>query len=222
MTPQAVGVLGGSFDPVHLGHVALARQASRWLRLSRVLLVPCATPPHKPARRLAPAADRLAMLSLAVNDLPDVQVSALEIRRGGVSYSIDSLRLLRDGEPKCDPVFILGMDSLLEIPTWRCFETLLEEFHLLAFDRTTQRLEAVHERLHEAVRARLQRLDPDGEPLDVPPATRQRITRVYHATLPPIPASSRAIRQAACRGAALDALVPPAVAEYIQDNGIYR
>lgn len=217
MTPPLTGILGGTFDPVHLGHLELAEEAPRWLRLSGVLLMPCATPPHKTGRRLAPATHRLNMLRLALRNRPGMDVCELEVSRGGINYSIDSLRALRDADSPCDPVFMLGMDSLLDLPTWSRFDELLEEFHLLAFDRPSLRLEEVRERLHPAVLARLVELYAGSAPAQ---ATRE--SRVFHADLSPIPVSSRAVRRRAWRGESLDALVPPAVAAYIQDNGIYR
>ncbi len=123
---EKIGVLGGSFNPVHTGHLILAQDALEHFALKKVLLMPCANPPHKPAGFLASAAHRVAMLQLAVKDNPCLVVSTLEIERGGTSYTIDTLRQLRAMNPSARYVFIIGGDSLLELHTWREMDALLE------------------------------------------------------------------------------------------------
>jgi len=114
-----IGLFGGTFDPPHVGHLALAEAARRRLRLDRVVFVPAGDPPHKRGRRLSPAADRLAMTRLAVRGLPGFEVSDLEIRRRGPSFTVDTLRRLAARDPGARLYLLLGADSLEEFPTWR-------------------------------------------------------------------------------------------------------
>ncbi len=208
-----VGVLGGSFDPVHRGHVALALQALRTLGLDRILLLPCADPPHKPDRSLAARYHRLEMLYLAVQDRAGLQVSTLEIAQGGVRYTIDTLRALRDGSPSVAPVFLCGSDALLDFPSWRDYEALLREFDFAAVTRSRD----------------------DGAPVDPvwPPVIANRVEslpaegrvgeggHVYVLPMPEVAISSSTVRARSAAGMRLDDLVPASVARYIQRHRLY-
>ncbi len=110
--------MGGSFDPVHNGHLQTARTAADRCGLERVLWIPGATPPHKQGARLADAGHRLAMLRLATASEPRFEVSTIELERGGVSYTIDTILALRREHPDWDPWLIVGMDSLRDLPCW--------------------------------------------------------------------------------------------------------
>ncbi len=123
---RRIGVMGGSFDPVHNGHLQTARTAADRCGLEQVLWIPGATPPHKQDARLADAADRLAMLRLATAPEPRFEVSTLELDRGGVSFTIDTILALRRGHPDWDPWLIVGMDSLRDLPSWHRAAELLE------------------------------------------------------------------------------------------------
>ena len=114
-----IGVFGGSFDPVHLGHLLLAECCWRQAALDRVLFVPAAQQPHKPQAPRGGDADRVAMLRLAIAGRPEFDVSTIEIDRGGVSYTVDTLRALRAAEPDAELFFLMGADSLADLPQWR-------------------------------------------------------------------------------------------------------
>ena len=111
-----VGVFGGSFNPVHFGHLLLADEICEALALDRVLFVPAAVPPHKPAAELAPAADRYRMTELAVREHPRFAVSDVELRRGGPSYTVDTLRVLREEGELC---LLIGSETFLDLLGWR-------------------------------------------------------------------------------------------------------
>ncbi|MGD0090623.1 MAG: nicotinate (nicotinamide) nucleotide adenylyltransferase [Planctomycetota bacterium] len=121
------GVFGGSFDPVHVGHLSMAQQVFNALRLERVILMPAATPPHKrDGRELAPAADRLAMCELAVFNMHGLEVSDFELRKTGVSYTVETARALRQAYgPAAQIHFLIGSDSLAELPHWYQVQELL-------------------------------------------------------------------------------------------------
>jgi len=114
-----IGILGGSFNPVHVGHLTVAEGACDALGLEKVLLVPANVPPHKDASELAPAADRLKMVRLAVENNPHLEASELELRRPAPSYTIDTIRALQE-ELGTDAqiLFIIGADSVVELPGW--------------------------------------------------------------------------------------------------------
>jgi nicotinate-nucleotide adenylyltransferase len=203
-------VLGGTFDPVHLGHLRMATEARRLLDLERTLLVPAARPPHKAPEALSPTLDRLAMLRLAIEGLAGLEVSTIELERPGVGYTIDTLRLLREGRPPRDPVFILGLDALVQLPSWRGWRALLEEFDLAVVARVE---DGSGNRLPPEIAARV----VAGPAIDA-----GRGGRVFRLPIEPVAVSSSAIRERARSGGGLDGLVPPGVARYIQRTGLYR
>jgi len=114
-----IGVFGGSFDPVHVGHLIAAECAREQARLDRVVFVPAAAPPHKPRRILAEGRHRLEMLSLAIGGHDAFTVSAVELDRGGTSYTVDTLATLAAAHPGDTLVLLLGPDALAGLPTWR-------------------------------------------------------------------------------------------------------
>jgi len=122
-----IGILGGTFDPVHNGHVYLAREACKRLRLSRVIFIPTYIPPHKKGVKVTPARHRYAMLMLATAGNPRFKVSSMEIKRKGRSYSVETLRRLRKRYgPKTEFFFITGSDSLKELDKWKNLEEILK------------------------------------------------------------------------------------------------
>ena len=197
-----LGWLGGSFDPVHEGHLHIARGAAAALDLSRVLLVPAHQPPHKRDRILAPDADRLALLELACRGDPRLVACDLELRRGGISWSIDTARALLAAQPPGTRLFaIVGADTLADLPTWREASELLRLVTFCPVARDGR--------------------EPDASPLlalaGAEPVDRIR-RHVLH--LPPHPASSTAVRAAlAARGQ--PEWLPPGVLDEIRRRGLY-
>ncbi|MDD5019848.1 MAG: nicotinate-nucleotide adenylyltransferase [Candidatus Omnitrophica bacterium] len=114
-----IGILGGTFNPVHFGHLILAEQVRGQLGLDRVIFVPAFMPPHKDGRDIIPAKNRFEMLGLAVGDNKDFAVSDIEIRRRGKSYTVDTLRQIKKRYPHAELFFICGSDLVAEIPTWK-------------------------------------------------------------------------------------------------------
>ena len=143
VVPGSVGILGGTFDPIHHGHLVIAEEARESLGLERVLLVPAASPPHKPQRPVTSAAHRLAMVELAIAGNPSFAVSRIELDRGGASYTVETLEsLLLEGV--ADPWFILSAEALAGFPTWRRPDRILELCRLAVVPR------GGHETLDEA------------------------------------------------------------------------
>jgi nicotinate-nucleotide adenylyltransferase len=210
-----VGVLGGSFDPVHRGHLVLADQARRALGLERVLLLPCADPPHKPGRALAPRYHRLEMLYLAVEGLRGLSVSTFELARGGVRYTIDTMRGLRAGNPSLAPIFLCGSDALADVASWREHEALLAEFDFGAVIRPTDAGDPRHHGWPEIVRRHVAPLPSAGS---APIGTGGR---VFALDAPALAVSSSLVRTRCASGRPVDDLVPTRVARYIQRHRLY-
>lgn len=194
-----IGILGGSFDPIHFGHLALAEEARVALGLSQVLILPTAYQPLKGGAHAASPLQRLHMVELACQDNPAFIPSAIEIERSGFSYTIDTLQTLHTFYTG-DMYFMLGADSLMDLPRWRAIEQILEIVRIVAIRRPTIQidLEALLQRL-PTLESRLMLLD--GPQLDL---------------------SSREIRQRVAQGRPIRYLCPDAVVEYIYQQKLYK
>lgn len=190
-----IGVFGGSFDPVHRGHLFVAQLAREAAGLDRILFVPAAHPPHKAGAVLAPAAHRLAMLRSALEDESGTGVSTVELADGGPRYTVDTLAALRDEHPGAELAFILGMDSLGDLPGWREPERILAETEVIAVDR------------------------PGCPVPEVPAGWRKRVRMV---TGNPFAVSATAVRSRIAAGLPVRHLVTAGVEAYILQHGLYR
>jgi nicotinate-nucleotide adenylyltransferase len=221
VTSRAYGVLGGTFDPVHLGHVAIARSVREGLGLEAVLLVPATLPPHKRAHEITPARHRGEMVRLALAGQDGLELCTIELDRGGVCYTIDTLdelRARRDGSP----LFLLGTDALCGIHTWHAWDRLVSEYDLVAIDRPGAELRSCAERLVPGVAGRVAFLPATLAPDALRALELGRGGRVLHFPLAPIRISSSDVRRRAAAGSSLSGLVPPEVARYIQSTRIYQ
>jgi nicotinate-nucleotide adenylyltransferase len=194
-----VGVLGGTFDPPHYGHLALAEAALTQLELAQVLFVPAGSPPHKPGRPITAAHHRAAMVEAAVAGQPAFALSRVDLDRPGPHYTVDMLALLRQALPGSELYFLLGSDSLHDLPSWRDPAGIVRQACLAVLGRPGW--EADWEALERAV-----------------PGLRGRLVRLE---APLLAISSTDLRWRARQGLPLTGLVPPAVEEYILQHGIY-
>jgi nicotinate-nucleotide adenylyltransferase len=198
---ERLGVLGGTFDPPHIGHLWLATAAVDELDLAKVLLVPAANPPHKRRRSISHAADRVLMTRLAVANDPRLDVSLVELERDGPSYTVDTLADLGRRHPDMDLVLILAADSLAQIDTWREPERLLELASWAVGPRP-------------------------GTPLPDRAALVARwgrsASRIHFLGGPALDVSGTLIRRRVAAGRAIRYLVPRAVEELIVDRRLYR
>jgi nicotinate-nucleotide adenylyltransferase len=196
-----IGVLGGTFDPIHRGHLEIAGEARRTLNLTEVILVPAGQPPFKPNRPITPSEQRLKMLNLAVANTPALKVSTIEIERPGPSYTADTLDELKGQYGVDDELFfILGWDSLEQIPDWYQPSRIIALCRLVAVPRPG-------------------RPRPSFEELEsrIPGISR----RVVFLEKPEIDISSSQIRELAAQGEPIEHLVPGPVAAYIREHGLY-
>ncbi len=199
---RRVGLFGGSFDPPHGGHLAMARGASKAHGLGHVIWVPAARPPHKPERRLASAQGRLDMLKLLLRDEPATSIWTLELERPGESYTIDTLRSLRAALPEPVELFlILGSDNLAGFPSWRECDALLELAQPIVMPRSGYAIssEALGG-LEAGAQARLMAGVVEQDPIDI---------------------SSTEIRQALAEGSARPAQLPQELWDYLLEHGSY-
>lgn len=203
MNPR-IGIMGGSFNPVHIGHLIAAQDAMDHMGLQRVIFVPAAQPPHKHGVPLASAADRVAMLRLAVGDDPRFEVSTDEIDRGGVSYTVDTLRRFRDRMPGAELHLIVGGDSLLELHTWREIGEILATAEIVTVGRPGV---AIPELTSRTLRL----------PEPWPERLARNVVAGHHIEI-----SSTDIRNRVARRQSIRFLVPAAVERYISDYGLYR
>lgn len=199
-----LGILGGTFNPIHNGHLLMAHTAAEACNMSRVLLVPTHVPPHKDVACGVSAAHRLAMVRLAIAGDPLLAVSTLEIERGGVSYAVDTVRALAARYPDDELVFIIGVDSLLELHRWKDVDTFLGLCRVVTVNRPgiIGRPFQVHDlSLSEAVSRRL----------------------LADVVMGPLSeASSSEIRRRIAKRLPISYLVPLPVERYIREHALYE
>ena len=228
-----IGLFGGTFDPVHRGHIALARAALARCHLHRIYFVPANVPPHKQRRPHTPFAHRFAMLALATAHEKAFVPSLLEApeeagtqtrrdRRDQPNYTIDTVRRLKQSFKPSDRLFLLiGMDAFADIAQWHQAEALFRECEFIVAGRPGYSLADVANALPESLRPRpevtrpFQKQPPAGD-LVLPGATIHLLGDLHQ------PASATAIRQAAAAGKPLGRWLDPAVAEYIRKMGLYK
>ena len=199
--PRRIGLLGGSFDPPHLAHLALAQLAVQDLALDELRWLPAGMPWQKAGRRLAPAAHRLAMLGLLVSGQPRQQIDARELLRAGPTYTLDTVQHLQaeragGGAPPADWLLIIGQDQYARIDTWQQWPALLPLVTLAVAGRA-------------------------GQAPQAPPALAGVAHRRVLLDLPPLAISSSEVRRLCAAGQPVDALVGPAVARYIDQHHLY-
>jgi nicotinate-nucleotide adenylyltransferase len=217
VTP-VLGILGGTFDPIHYGHLELAREMKAALGLGSLRLVPAGDPPHR-AAPVATAAHRLAMVELARADYPDLELDAREIHRAGPSYTVATLEELRTESPARPLALVVGADAFLGLPTWHRWRDLFGLAHLIVAARPGIAIESA---LSPALASEwTRRLRQGAQSLAASPAG----TIIVQPTTPHA-ISASAIRRDLARGteglAATRGLLPAAVLAYIARNQLYR
>ncbi len=187
-----VGLYGGSFDPVHLGHLLVAQAACEELALDRLVFIPAAQSPFKPGQNPAPAEQRLRLLRLALAGESRYSIDSQEIDRGGVSYTIDTVRNHRAAVPDAELFYLIGSDHVPTLPKWREAENLASQAEFVVIPR------------------------PGETPSELPPSFRLRHLRGF-----PLKVSSSELRDRIRSGKSIRHLVPRAVEEAILNNRLY-
>ncbi|MDZ7360715.1 MAG: nicotinate-nucleotide adenylyltransferase [candidate division KSB1 bacterium] len=192
-----IGLYGGTFDPVHLGHLIVAEQARLELQLQRVFFVLTPNPPHKPAVTISPVTHRLNMLKLALSDHPQFEISTVELERPGVSYTVDTLRRFRAMPELAGAEFflIIGADSMLELKNWREPQAITHLAKLAVYLRPG---------------------------LDLTRVEQEFLQQTHVIGGPQVEISATDIRERCGRGVSIRYLVPESVRNYIFENGLYQ
>ena len=194
-----IGLMGGSFNPIHRGHIALARAALESGKVERVLFLPTGNPPHK-KEGLADKFDRLRMVELAVKHEPGMAVCREEIDRDGVIYTVDTLAALKRKMPDCTLTYLIGADTLRALSTWRRVETVIERCKFLVMMREGE---------------------TRGEVIRMAGLWTSRGAQIDFLDARKMDISSTQIREYIQKNQPFDALVPGAVAAYIRERGLY-
>lgn len=192
-----LGLYGGTFDPPHNGHLAIAQQCLTRFQLNRILFIPTYIAPHKTSREISTARDRLAMLRLALQPFPDFEISKVEIERRGVSYSIDTILQIKKelNLERKDLYFLIGIDSLAEFHSWYQPQRIMAEVQVVVADRPQYSLSDIAVEFCE---------------------------QVEFLSNPLIDISASTIRQRVKNGEPICGLVPEKVAEYIHCHQLYK
>ncbi|MDA0577288.1 MAG: nicotinate-nucleotide adenylyltransferase [Verrucomicrobia bacterium] len=199
-----IGILGGTFNPIHVGHMILAQSALEAYELSSVIFMPCATPAHKGRQALLSGKHRLAMVERAIGWNPFFEVSDVELQRTGVSYAVDTVSVLTRQRPQAQLFFIIGTDTLLELHKWRSVYDLLALCRFITFGRPGPALDALG--------AKSLNLDPPWPERLMKDVTAGRLLDV----------SSTDIRYRVAEGLSIRYLVPPEVEMYIAEHRLFR
>lgn len=197
-----IGILGGTFNPIHNGHLLLAETARDLLALDQVLLIPSGCSYMKDPQEILPAGERLAMARLAASGHPDFAVSDVEICRGGNSYTFETLKTLRERYPRARLFHIVGADTLFHMETWKCPEQIFQNCVTAAAVREGFADEAL-QRQADHLAERYQ-------------------TQIRLIPFPHVEISSTDIRQRIRQGRSIRYLVPESVRLFIEENGLYR
>lgn len=204
---QTIGLLGGTFNPIHCGHLRAAIEVREICGLAEVIMIPAAVPPHKESRGLASAGHRLAMTAAAVRDIPGVTYSDVELERLGTSYTIDTWRYFKAQlTGSVGLKLILGREVFLEIHTWHRFEELLDEAEFIVTNRP------------------FKAFDRDADLLDryLETTLRDFKLKLETVNVPELSISSSEVRAKIEAGHSIQFLVPQDIANYIHEKGLYQ
>lgn len=215
MRRRRVGLYGGSFDPIHRGHLDTVEEVADRLRFDEIVLVPAATPPHKPDGPVASAFHRFAMAALGIDGHERLRLSDFEVSRGGTTYTIDTLRHFAAEAPETSIHLVIGSDSLAALPTWRVWREIVAGFPIAVLHREPYGYQEILPDLPPEIR---ERLAPEiATPDDAPPGK-----TIYWGGNRPATISSTWVRNEAREGRPLRESVPPAVESYLRKHGLYR
>ncbi len=218
-----IGLLGGSFNPIHNGHLHIANHVLQALSLDRVIFIPTGDPPHKPAMSLAPAHHRLEMAKLATESCESFAVDARETLEPTVSYSIDTVTQIKKEFPSGTELgFIIGLDAFLEFPSWKQATHLLNICHMIVCSRPGATFAQLQELslLPHIPLANLQNLDKESNALlDIDLPSGRKVTLL---SVPPSEVSASQIRKQIALRRPIGHWLPPSVESYIIEHEVYQ
>lgn len=210
---RRIGVFGGMFDPVHLGHVAAAVSVRQSLALEKILLIPCGNPAHRRAAQASPP-ERCAMVALAIADQPGLQLDRRECQSSAPSYTIDTLMALRKQQPEVSWQLLVGVDAFMGLGTWKQWQQLLDLCNVVVMTRPGYPLEAAH--MPAELRTEWQRRHVEAAQLGTVASGAMAFVDVQSPAL-----SSTQVRELVKTGGQLGSILHPAVAAHIREHGLY-
>lgn len=212
MSVRRIGLLGGTFDPIHMGHLDLATAAQRALGLTQVLVIPANVPPHRP-RPLTSAFHRFAMVALAVAGRPGWRVSDVELRREAPSYTAVTLRGFHErGYPPTELFFLIGVDAFAQITTWRDYPRIMDQANFAVVSRPGHSASTLRDSI-PALASRMVSATDDMTFPDTP--------SIFLIDAPTADVSSTAIRDRLATGESIEGMVDPRVRQHIEQHGLY-
>ena len=214
---ERIGLFGGTFNPIHLGHLRGAEIVAEKFLLGKLFFIPSYIPPHKESVHITSPRHRLRMVELALESFPDFHSSSIEIDAGGKSYSIVTLKKMKTLYPRARIFFLLGVDAFLEIETWREYESVLEQCSFIIMSRPQFRLEDAHLVLNSTYSQRV---------IDLSSSTSVDIDNsanlIYLVPIQALDISSTEVRERVNKNQSIKGLVPESVEHYIKENGLYQ
>lgn len=210
------GILGGTFNPIHNAHLRIAEEVQQAFALDRILFIPAATPPHKDVAGEVSFKHRLAMVEVAIQGNPAFQASDIETHRRGKSFSVDTLEILRQEDPRGERFFIIGLDSYRDISSWKDFEKLFSLCHLVVTTRPGIKIEAPLAPLPVAIHEDFC-YDKRAEKI-----RHKSGNYVFFLRETQLDISSTQVRELLAAGQPATGIIPAAVEDYIEEHGLYR
>ena len=218
-----VGLFGGTFNPIHMGHVRAALKVKEEFALDKINFIPSALPPHKETKGMLDASDRCQMTRLAVESYPDFSVSDIELKRSGPSYTIDTVRYFKNKIPVSTPCYlIVGMDAFLEIDTWKTFQKLFDLIPFIVMTRPAEGIKQSAASSAELGKYIHVHVDSGYELVHQQSCfvhLAKQSVHLFHVT--PIDISSTKIRNFVRQGVSIKSMVPGTVEKYIYKKGLY-
>jgi len=221
-----IGLFGGTFNPIHIGHLRTVREVQEGFGLDKICFIPSALPPHKKTENVIDAEDRLEMIRLAVADAPDFMVSDVELQRSGLSYTIDTVHYFKSFFPEKTIIyFIIGIDAFLEIYTWKSYKELFQEIPFIVMARpdskrigisSNERWKILEEFLQSKISDRYKFSSSQNGYIH----DKYQPVFIFNVTLLDISATK--IRQLIKDGKSVQFLVPEKVEDFIKTNGLFR
>jgi nicotinate-nucleotide adenylyltransferase len=215
---KKIGLFGGTFNPIHNGHLKVAEEVGRFFELDKILFIPSYLPPHKSTRDIASATDRLKMVELALQPFSQFEASSLEVERPETSYSVITLEKVKKIYSGAEIFFIVGIDAFLEIKTWREYERILSSCSFIVVSRPGYELEQAKEVLAPDWKEKMVIVGPGFKPDE----ERGKEPKIYLFPMNSLDISASEIRRRRQRGESISGLVPEAVEKYILERNLYR
>ena len=218
-----IGLFGGTFNPIHFGHLRVAVEVKEGFELNELFLIPAALPPHKMPGEVVDAADRLKMLKRAIEDTPGLKLSDVELKRSGPSYTIDTVNFFKDGLSEDSQIYlIMGMDAFLEIDTWKAYDELLTQISFIVINRpNVSSDQSVYgwEIMEDYLKSKIssEYIFSNSQSCYMRPEKQP----IYVCEVTIIDISSTKIRELIKRGRSIEYLVPQKVADFINSKGLY-